>query len=96
MILPDANLLVAFTWENHQHKTAAENFFQQYPKVATPPVHAIRMARTKANTPCTKALRKPNVNASIVAPAHQQFQFDRLFPRVLRLIACRSPSVNSA
>jgi hypothetical protein len=27
MILPDANLLVAFTWENHQHKAEAESFF---------------------------------------------------------------------
>jgi predicted nucleic acid-binding protein len=27
MMLPDANLLVAFTWKNHQHKAEAESFF---------------------------------------------------------------------
>ena len=29
MILPDANLLVAFTWEHHQQKAAAETFFKK-------------------------------------------------------------------
>ena len=45
MILPDANLLVAFTWENHQHKPAAENFFQKYPKVATCPLTELALVR---------------------------------------------------
>ncbi len=45
MILPDANLLVAFTWENHQHKLAAEKFFQKYPKVATCPITELALVR---------------------------------------------------
>ena len=45
MILPDANLLVAFTWENHQHKSAAESFFQKYPKVATCPLTELALVR---------------------------------------------------
>ena len=45
MILPDANLLVAFTWENHQHKAAAENFFRKYPKVATCPLTELALVR---------------------------------------------------
>ena len=45
MILPDANLLVAFTWENHQQKTAAENFFKKYPKVATCPLTELALVR---------------------------------------------------
>ena len=45
MILPDANLLVAFTWHNHQDKVAAENFFQKYPKVATCPLTELALVR---------------------------------------------------
>ncbi len=45
MILPDANLLVTFTWENHQHNAVAENFFQKYPKVATCPVTELASVR---------------------------------------------------
>jgi predicted nucleic acid-binding protein len=45
VILPDANLLVAFTWENHQHNAAAENFFQKYPKVATCPLTELALVR---------------------------------------------------
>ena len=45
MILPDANLLVAFTWENHQHRAAAENFFRKYPKVATCPLTELALVR---------------------------------------------------
>ena len=45
MILPDANLLVAFSWENHQQKAAAENFFQKYPKVATCPLTELALVR---------------------------------------------------
>ncbi len=45
MILPDANLLVAFTWENHQHKAAAEEFFQKYPRVATGPTTELALIR---------------------------------------------------
>lgn len=45
MILPDANLLVAFTWANHQHSAAAENFFQKYPKVATCPLTELALVR---------------------------------------------------
>ena len=45
MILPDANLLVAFSWENHQQKTAAENFFKKYPKVATCPLTELALVR---------------------------------------------------
>jgi hypothetical protein len=29
VILPDANLPVAFTWQNHQHNAAAERFFRK-------------------------------------------------------------------
>ena len=45
MILPDANLLVAFTWKNHQHKAAAGNFFQKYRKVATCPLTELALVR---------------------------------------------------
>ena len=45
MILPDANLLVAFTWANHQHKTAAEKFFKKYPRVATGPLTELALVR---------------------------------------------------
>ena len=45
MILPDANLLVAFTWENHEHKAGAENFFKTYPKVATCPLTELALVR---------------------------------------------------
>ena len=45
MILPDANLLVAFTWANHQNKAAAEEFFQKYPKVATCPLTELALVR---------------------------------------------------
>ena len=45
MILPDANLLVAFTWENHQQKVVAENFFRRYPKVATCPLTELALVR---------------------------------------------------
>lgn len=45
MILPDANLLVAFTWENHRHNAVAENFFQKYPKVATCPLAELALVR---------------------------------------------------
>jgi predicted nucleic acid-binding protein len=45
VILPDANLLVAFTWENHQHNAVAENFFQKYPKVATCPLTELALVR---------------------------------------------------
>ncbi len=45
MILPDANLLVAFTWQNHQHKKAAEKFFQKYPRVATCPITELALVR---------------------------------------------------
>ena len=45
MILPDANLLVAFTWANHQDKAAAENFFRKYPKVATCPLTELALVR---------------------------------------------------
>ena len=45
MILPDASLLVAFTWENHEHKAAAERFFQQYPRVATCPLTELALVR---------------------------------------------------
>jgi len=30
VILPDANLLVAFTWENHQHNTAARTSSKEF------------------------------------------------------------------
>ena len=45
MILPDANLLVAFTWENHTQKTAAETFFHRYPRVATCPLTELALVR---------------------------------------------------
>ena len=45
MIFPDANLLVAFTWENHQDKMAAENFFQKYRNVATSPLTELALVR---------------------------------------------------
>jgi predicted nucleic acid-binding protein len=45
VILPGANLLVAFTGENHQHHAAAENFFQKYPKVATCPLTELALVR---------------------------------------------------
>jgi uncharacterized protein len=45
VILPDANLLVAFTWENHQHKAEAEGFFRKYPKVATCPLTELALVR---------------------------------------------------
>ena len=45
MILPDANLLVAFTWGNHQYSTVAENFFQKNPKVATCPLTELALVR---------------------------------------------------
>jgi predicted nucleic acid-binding protein len=45
MILPDANLLVAFTWENHEHQAAAVSFFQQHPKVATCPLTELALVR---------------------------------------------------
>jgi len=45
VILPDANLLVAFTWENHQHNAAAESFFQKYPKVTTCPLTELALVR---------------------------------------------------
>lgn len=45
MILPDANLLVAFTWQNHQDKAAAERFFKKYPKVATCPLTELALVR---------------------------------------------------
>jgi predicted nucleic acid-binding protein len=45
VILPDANLLVAFTWENHEQRTAAENFFKKYPKVATCPLTELALVR---------------------------------------------------
>ena len=45
MILPDANLLVAFTWRNHQHNAAAEGFFHKYPKVATCPLTELALVR---------------------------------------------------
>jgi len=45
VILPDANLLVAFTWRNHQHNAAAEGFFQKYPKVATCPLTELALVR---------------------------------------------------
>jgi predicted nucleic acid-binding protein len=45
VILPDANLLVAFTWENHQDKEVAERFFQKYPKVATCPLTELALVR---------------------------------------------------
>jgi predicted nucleic acid-binding protein len=45
VILPDANLLVAFTWENHRHNAVAENFFQKYPKVATCPLAELALVR---------------------------------------------------
>jgi len=45
MIMPDAYLLVAFTWENHQHKAAAGNFFQKYRKVATCPLTELALVR---------------------------------------------------
>jgi predicted nucleic acid-binding protein len=45
VILPDANLLMAFTWENHQHHVASENFFQKYPKVATCPLTELALVR---------------------------------------------------
>jgi len=45
VILPDANLLVAFTWINHQHSLAAANFFQKNPKVATCPLTEFALVR---------------------------------------------------
>jgi len=45
MILPDANLLVAFTWEKHEHKTVAEDFFHRYSKVATCPLTELALVR---------------------------------------------------
>ena len=45
MILPDANVLVAFTWANHQDKVAAENFFRKYIKVATCPLTELALVR---------------------------------------------------
>jgi predicted nucleic acid-binding protein len=45
VILPDANLLVAFTWETHQQKLAAEKFFRKYPKVATCPLTELDLVR---------------------------------------------------
>ena len=45
MILPDANLLVAFTWANHQDKAAAESFFRKYPRVATCPLTELALVR---------------------------------------------------
>ena len=45
MILPDANLLVAFTWEHHEHKLAAEKFFRKYSKVATCPLTELALVR---------------------------------------------------
>ena len=45
MILPDANLLVAFTWQNHEHKLAAEKFFRKYSKVATCPLTELALVR---------------------------------------------------
>ena len=45
MILPDANLLVAFTWQNHQHQGAAGTFFNKYPKVATCPLTELALVR---------------------------------------------------
>jgi predicted nucleic acid-binding protein len=45
VILPDANLLVAFTWENHQDSAAAARFFQKYPKVATCPLTELALVR---------------------------------------------------
>jgi uncharacterized protein len=45
MILPDAHLLVAFTWENHQHQAAAVNFFQKHAKVATCPLTELALVR---------------------------------------------------
>jgi predicted nucleic acid-binding protein len=45
VILPDANLLVAFTWENHEQKATAEYFFKRYPKVATCPLTELALVR---------------------------------------------------
>jgi predicted nucleic acid-binding protein len=45
VILPDANVLVAFTWANHQDKVAAENFFRKYIKVATCPLTELALVR---------------------------------------------------
>jgi uncharacterized protein len=45
VILPDANLLVAFTWQNHQHNATAESFFRKYPKVATCPLTELALVR---------------------------------------------------
>ncbi len=45
MILPDANLLVAFTWKNHEHQAAAVSFFHKHPKVATCPLTELALVR---------------------------------------------------
>jgi hypothetical protein len=45
VILPDVNILVAFTWANHQHNVSARNFFQKYPKVATCPLTELALVR---------------------------------------------------
>jgi len=45
MILPDANLLIAFTWDGHENYPEAEALFAKYPKVATCPITELAMVR---------------------------------------------------
>jgi uncharacterized protein len=45
VILPDANLLIAFTWANHPNEAEAREFFVRNPKIATCPLTELAMVR---------------------------------------------------
>ncbi len=45
MILPDGNLLIAFTWEGHGQSSVADKFFRSYEKVVTCPLTELNLVR---------------------------------------------------
>jgi predicted nucleic acid-binding protein len=45
MMMPDANLLIAFTWEGHPAQAKAESFFREHPRVATCPLTELALVR---------------------------------------------------
>lgn len=45
MILPDGNLLIAFTWDGHIHYPIAAKFFRHYGRIVTCPLTELNLLR---------------------------------------------------
>ena len=45
MILADGNLLIAFSWDEHEDHDRAVRFFEENPKVATCPITELNLVR---------------------------------------------------